>query len=904
MSPQPEQDRNLLYGIIAHQMDFVSADALMKGMNEWILQKATPLGEILRQQGAMDAETCELIEALVAKHLARHRGDAQASIASLKGSGSIKQRLSSINDDQVHRSLGAAISDDPHQTLPTPPPPSGGEKHRFRVLRPHARGGIGEVYVAEDSQLAREVALKELQQDEAYNEVSRARFLLEAEITGSLEHPGIVPVYGMGCYDDGRPYYAMRFIQGESLKHAIDAFHQQADDPKEGGKRFALHKLLRRFVDVCNAIEYAHSRGVLHRDIKPANVMLGRFGETLVVDWGLGKPGTRSNRDRELAEATLKPRSGSGSLHTKHGSVFGTPAYMSPEQAAGQLDRMGPSSDVYSLGATLYDLLTGQPPVSGRDIAELLTQIQRGSFPAPREVVSWVPRPLDAICRRALANNPQDRYPSPRALAEDIEHWLADEPVDAYRESPLERAARWTRNHRTLVSSLGAGAFGSIVFLTLGLVLLNNAWRREVAARVAASNNYQLAEERFQLARDAVDNFYVQVSEEVLLDEPGLQSVRRELLNQALNYYSDFVEQRGDDPALRFELALAWYRIGEITEQLQAPQDAIDAYQSAQRIQAALLEATATPPQRAALADTLNALGRVFLRQQRLETADDAFREALRLREENARLHPSDTSYQRKLASSTMNVGVVARQMGFKEKGYELIDEAQRQRRKALAQQNDLLVLRDLGMGHYNLAVCYLQDEKPQASERNLAAAIETFEEVLSQTPRDATVEQRLAQAYSLLADGQLASEDADSAIDNYYAAVDLFHSLSIRNPDIGEFSARLAALHMNLASAEQTLGNPAAAHENLDTAVRMLSELSVSTPDVPVYRRDLAVSLRRLAALDAGQDLEAAKRNAAQSKRLLEGLIEQFPSVVDYSEQLAETEKLLEALANPGKTT
>ncbi|WP_068141992.1 serine/threonine-protein kinase [Roseimaritima ulvae] len=904
MSPQPDQDRNLLYGIIAHQMDFVSADALMKGMNEWILRKATPLGEILRQQGVMDADTCELIEALVAKHVARHQGDAQASIAALKGSGSIKQRLSSIDDEQIHRSLRADVREDPQHTLRTLPPPKDGEKKRFRVLRSHARGGIGEVYVAEDSQLAREVALKELQQDEAYNEVSRARFMLEAEITGSLEHPGIVPVYGMGCYDDGRPYYAMRFIRGESLKQAIDAFHQTADFSDEGSKRLALHKLLRRFIDVCNAIEYAHSRGVLHRDIKPANVMLGRFGETLVVDWGLGKPGTRTNRDRELVEATLKPRSGSGSLQTRHGSVFGTPAYMPPEQAAGQLDRLGPTSDVYSLGATLYDLLTGQPPVNGREIADVLVQIKRGNFPAPSEIAAWVPRPLDAICRKALATNPSNRYLSPRALAEDIEHWLADEPVDAYRESSLERAARWMRNHRTLVSGLGAGALASIVFLSTGLVLLNNAWRGEVAARVAASNNYQLAEERFQLARDAVDKFYVQVSEEVLLDEPGLQPVRRELLSQALEYYSDFVEQRGDDPALRHELGLAWFRIGAITEQLQSPRDAIEAYQSARRIQTELLEANATLPRRAALADTLNAIGRVFLRQQRLETAADAFREALRLREENARLQPGDTTYQRKLASSTMNVGIVARQMGSKERGYELINEAQRQRREALAKHNDLLVLRDLGMGHYNLAVCYLQDEKRQASERNLASAIEAFEEVLLQTPRDATVERRLAQAYSLLADGQLAAEDAESAIENYYASVDLFQSLSIRNPDISEFTARLASLHMNLASAEQALGNSAAAHENLDVAVSVLSDLSARIPDVPVYRRDLAVSLRKLASLDAGQDSAAAKRNAAESKRLLEGLMEQFPGVADYIEQFGETEKLIDALENPGKTT
>jgi serine/threonine protein kinase len=157
------------------------------------------------------------------------------------------------------------------------------------VLRPHARGGLGEVFVARDQELHREVALKEIQARHD-DPRSRSRFLLEAEVTGGLEHPGVVPVYGLGAYPDGRPFYAMRLIKGDSLKEAIGRFHQ-ADVPGRdpGERRLALRGLLRRFVDVCNAVAYAHSRGVLHRDLKPSNVMLGPYGETLVVDWGLAK---------------------------------------------------------------------------------------------------------------------------------------------------------------------------------------------------------------------------------------------------------------------------------------------------------------------------------------------------------------------------------------------------------------------------------------------------------------------------------------------------------------------------------------------------------------------------------------------------------------------------------------
>jgi eukaryotic-like serine/threonine-protein kinase len=165
---------------------------------------------------------------------------------------------------------------------------------RFQILRPHAKGGLGAVFIARDSELDREVALKQILDDRADDPNSRIRFLVEAQITGSLEHPGIVPVYGLGSYGDGRPYYAMRFVRGESLKEAIDAFHKGSKTGQAARHELSLRKLLRRFMDVCNAIDYAHSRGVIHRDIKPANIIMGKHGETLVVDWGLAKPTGRA----------------------------------------------------------------------------------------------------------------------------------------------------------------------------------------------------------------------------------------------------------------------------------------------------------------------------------------------------------------------------------------------------------------------------------------------------------------------------------------------------------------------------------------------------------------------------------------------------------------------------------
>ena len=373
-------DRNLLIGILALQLDFIGCNQLVEAMHAWVLDKSQSLDNILLRQKAIDAETRELILALVRKHVDLHQGEAGKSLTAASSFGSsVTNLLRSIADADIDASLVLLAA--PNEAMEPPSVTtmdmaSGSNAGlRFRVLRPHAMGGLGMVSVALDQELNREVALKEIQAEHADNPDSRSRFVVEAEITGGLEHPGIVPVYGLGTYADGRPFYAMRFIRGDSLKEAVDRFHgQEGGATKDSFAGLEFRKLLGRFIDVCDAIEYAHSRGVLHRDLKPGNIMLGKYGETLVVDWGLSKLVGRANAQAESDEPSLHVRSGTGSTPTQMGSAVGTPAYMSPEQASGQLDQLGPASDVYSLGATLYYLLVGTSPFKTRDMGELLRQ--------------------------------------------------------------------------------------------------------------------------------------------------------------------------------------------------------------------------------------------------------------------------------------------------------------------------------------------------------------------------------------------------------------------------------------------------------------------------------------------------------------------------------------------------
>jgi eukaryotic-like serine/threonine-protein kinase len=554
-------DYNLLFGILALQMDFVSRDALIAAMNAWVLDKGKLLGQILRETGHLGEDEHALLEALVHKHLQKHRDDPEQSLATVSSIGSLRNDLRQITDPELQASLAhvstAWPEADPHATSPYVPPGTLPPHARFRILRSHAKGGLGEVFVAEDLELHREVALKEIQERHAADPAHRTRFLLEAEVTGGLEHPSIVPVYGLGQYADGRPFYAMRLIRGDSLKEAIEQFHRTKQSHSPGERTLGLRKLLGRLLEVCNAIAYAHSRGVLHRDLKPGNILVGKYGETLVVDWGLAKVVGRA--ELEASEGLL-PTPGSDSALTAAGTALGTPAYMSPEQAAGKLDQLGPRSDTYSLGATLYCLLTGRAPFQEAEVAEVLRKVQRGDFPRPRLLNREVAPALEAICLKAMALKPEDRYAGPRALADDLEHWLANEPFAAYREPWRQRLARWARRHRTAVTSAGVALALLLVGAVSGLLLWESAEqkRREQAQeyRIQARTSGE-ADERLALAEVAADRLasaerILKQACERLLDQPQLGDLRarlearRDRVGRLVRFYhlADQVERR------------------------------------------------------------------------------------------------------------------------------------------------------------------------------------------------------------------------------------------------------------------------------------------------------------------------------------------------------------------------
>jgi eukaryotic-like serine/threonine-protein kinase len=305
---------------------------------------------------------------------------------------------------------------------------------RYRLIERVGSGGMGTVYLAEDSSLGRRVALKILDLPELRAELSE-RLLREAHILARLEHPGIVPVHDAGTLADGRVFYAMKFVEGERL----DALAKRID---------AIHERLRIFQRICEAVAFAHARGILHRDLKPENVMVGPFGEVLVMDWGVAKILREDPVHASIGvETSRKAPTVTKPLKTEHGTILGTPGYMAPEQARGEVESIDERADIYSLGAILKFLMAG--PKS--DAAPGSDSDGAGTSTASSAAIAYAPKAVAAIAQKAMADEPASRYASVSDLAQDVARYLDGAPVSAYPESPFQKAARWATRYRVAI---------------------------------------------------------------------------------------------------------------------------------------------------------------------------------------------------------------------------------------------------------------------------------------------------------------------------------------------------------------------------------------------------------------------------------------------------------------------
>ncbi|MFO0955923.1 MAG: serine/threonine-protein kinase [Isosphaeraceae bacterium] len=878
-------DAQLLFGWISLRNGLIDEARLVDAFRAWTLDRSKGLADRLVESGLLDEAGRSTVEAL-----ARAQAEAHAGAETSPGATTIERSTRGLLASPAGGDTASTLSN----TGPGPADPDAtrvqaghadagagrpADGHRFRLLRPHAKGGLGVVYVALDSELNREVALKQILEKHADDPASRGRFLVEAEITGGLEHPGIVPVYGLGIDGDGRPYYAMRFIRGESLREAIDAFHRGG---KSGAERsLAFRQLLRKFTDVCNAIEYAHSRGVLHRDIKPSNVIVGKHGETLVVDWGLAKALGESPADG--AEGALLPSSSDGSSETLPGQALGTPAYMGPEQARGELEGLGPRSDVYSLGATLYCLVTGEAPFQGAPVV-VLKAVERGDFRRPRERDASIDPALEAIVLKAMARDPADRYASARALAEDVDRWLADERVGAYREPWTRGLNRWLTRNRTAVT--GVAAAGLVALVGLGIVsavqtrakraldVANGQLKESNGELTAANAELEIqrarAEEREGQAIDAVKRFKDAVSDNPeLKNEPALKPLRTALLREPLAFFGRLREGLQADADTRPEslarlagvihdYAHLADEIGEAGDALKAHDDGLAIWERLARDRPDFAE------YRDELARIENCRGNLLKPLGRVDEALAAYMRAIALLERLADAQPAVPRHRLLLAAGHNNVGTLYRATGR-------IGDAEAAYRRAIDAFDRLLedhpdhaeTRAGLASGLYNLGILLRTTGRPDEALASFRRSLELRERLAEDEPAVARHRADLAAVHNSLGVLLRALKRPDEALGSYLRSIDIQERLARDNPSATQVQANLATNLGNLGNLYSSSGRVDEAEAAYRRSIEIAERLAREHPEVPDHPAILAGAWENFALtdLDASRFAEAAEK-------------------------------------------
>ncbi len=489
---------------------------------EWLGEARTALGLTKTQ--------CHLVERLVETVLDVHAGDPQAALATLGGQERLESALSvrhgdSYLDKQATVPMSQVSFPDEHGHMV---PALDEAPGRYSQISLYARGGMGRVLLAYDEQVGRNVALKELFPGESGEEDRptpvrqtaslTARFLYEARVTGQLEHPAIVPVYEIGRRRDGQLYYTMKLVRGKTFGEAIQAA------PDLRGRL----GLLPHFIDLCQAIAYAHGRNVIHRDIKPANVMIGQFGETVVLDWGLAKKtGTNAPHDEDLQRELNGLQNGDPEeLATSYGKALGTPQYMPPEQAAGQIDDIDERSDVYGLGAVLHEMLSGKAPYTGASAKDIVEKVMRQERTPLRSLAPDAPPELVTICEKALSTDAGDRYGSAAELSEEVNRFLSGALVQAYAYSPFELARRFYRQRRKLVLGTALGLVALLCLFFFSYINISQARDSEREQRLEAETAQarehearRLAEYRHYVSLIGLAKSYIELGDFPLAEE-------------------------------------------------------------------------------------------------------------------------------------------------------------------------------------------------------------------------------------------------------------------------------------------------------------------------------------------------------------------------------------------------
>ena len=742
---------------------------------------------------------------------------------SLKTRTKIVDAVASRNETLLKATSNGSTYDDGSIQDPAPKEGNTAKLHadvapRFRIVRNLAQGGIGTIFVAFDRDLQREVAIKELKRKFENDRAILQRFEAEATITGNLEHPNIVPIYATGKRSDGRPYYAMRLIQGRSMQTVISDLHREHSSILNFRKNVAARDLLLRFVTVCRAIGFAHSRGVLHRDLKPSNIMVGDFGETLVVDWGLALnlKHTDQNQVTTVEHADSSPSDWS---KTKYGTIVGTPGYMSPEQAIGRVEEISTTSDIYSLGVTLVQILTNRIPY-----------MHTGTSPSPENHTGFhveyailhgsrhvldgfgpLPKPLEAICRKALHWDPKARYANAELLASDVEAWLLDEPVSVLKDSGPQKIRRWAKSHPATVAAGIASLL--ITFLAMAVTLrflsVSNESLRQSNLREQTSA--QEAVRQRQRVLGILNTFLLDV-ERGLANVPGSAAVQKNVLTTVLNKLGEISSDFAEDEELNLSNAKALIDLGDLFSRVGTKEIKLDLPRS---------KKFALSP---------------------LEAAGEVYSEALTIVTNST--SKDGTEPRRMIAMIKQKQAEILRQTARTPEALPLVQESLAMRRILLTESpKSAEAAMDVVFAVDFLGQIYLQDGDFPRAKVAFGESHAILARLSKELPSDSDIKRRLGIALSRLGDIAVHDGDLDLATQLYQQdqaiATDLYSSnpnnlttkrdLCVSLDRIGNISAQKGQMEQALESYLESRRLREELHSAEPTSVKTSQELFVS---------------------------------------------------------------------------
>lgn len=763
----------------------------------------------------------------------------------------------------------------PEQHEPDRDPPGGGST-RYDFLERVGSGGVSDVWRVFDRRGQRPVAIKLLQRRFQRDTDAQSRLQREALLTGSLQHPGIPPVYDHGHLDDGNFFFAMKLVQGDTLENMLKGRDPTASD---------LSDYLGIFEQIAQTLAYAHANDIIHRDVKPQNVMVGRFGEVQVMDWGMAKRFSSSDItsepllptegdhspiasmprvDQRQLEDTARSSLDSSWIEARHsltaaGDVLGTPSYMAPEQARGAVEAIDQRSDVFGLGAILFEILTGQRLHREGSVAEVLTRVAAGDFADSLDVLhrSSADQELLSLCERCLSMDREGRPADASEVADGITHYLAGfqdrlKQAELDRREAVVRAGEESKRRRWISSMAAAIATVSIIG-TAGVIW---QWRESVDANAKANRALLLADRRLDQAQAVVDEYLTEIAKPdgVLNRSPGTQSLRRLLLEKARDYYQQFLSESGDNPTVQYEAARAYARLGEIAQVLDpGGEETFEMYAEAIKLYQQLIDQDATVAEyHRGLAEAQGAIGNAHFAASRFDQAIDSYSKSAEVWTDLSLKHP-EPQHALGLAKSTHNIGHAKSQVGDKEGAEPFLERALELVQPLLEAHGEdpefLFAISNM----YSNAGTFFGFKRGQwkRSLELYETSVLLRESLAALDPTQHRFRNALAGGYNNVGLALYQAKKIDEAYEAFQRAAAIREKLVKDFPSIAQYAKELGDTYTNLGTFSVKQGRPQESVEYYEKSVGQFKRLADAHPQIIAYPKEAIDCLVSIAQIE-----------------------------------------------------